>query len=174
MGQLPGKLREGCGSISPNTPPTQPRLSFCFPCDRILSPGSDGVLVPGWGFVFTTSVACCRGAACVSQQTGSQGDHPAGLPLPSALSAWVAGVLQCLRSSVVCGAGPGLRANSELEGENALRVQQKVNMEPGLLLESSQGRWASSSLLTRGFDAPALGCLVPAPSLQKDPRAWRL
>ncbi|XP_021798048.2 uncharacterized protein LOC110743950 [Papio anubis] len=36
-------------------------------------------------------------------------------------------------------------------------------MEPGLLLDSFQGRWASSSLLTRGFDAPALGCLVPAP-----------
>lgn len=36
-------------------------------------------------------------------------------------------------------------------------------MEPGLLLDSSQGRWAFSSLPTRGFDAPALGCLVPAP-----------
>nr|BAB01590.1 unnamed protein product [Macaca fascicularis] len=71
------------------------------PVTRILSPGSDGVLVPGWGFVLTTTVACCRGAACVSQQTGSQGDHPAGLPLPSELSAWVAGVLRCLHSSVV-------------------------------------------------------------------------
>lgn len=92
---------ESCGSISPNTPPMRARLSFCFPCDRILSPGSDRVLVSGWGFVFTTTIACCRGAACVSQQTGNQGDHPAGLPLPSELSALVAGVLRCLHSSVV-------------------------------------------------------------------------
>uniref|UniRef100_A0A2K5YPD9 Uncharacterized protein n=1 Tax=Mandrillus leucophaeus TaxID=9568 RepID=A0A2K5YPD9_MANLE len=65
------------------------------PVTRILSPGSDGVLVPGWGFVLTTTVLR------VFHNKRSQGDHPAGLPLPSELSAWVAGVLRCLHSSVV-------------------------------------------------------------------------
>ncbi|KAK2095749.1 hypothetical protein P7K49_027165 [Saguinus oedipus] len=110
---------EGCRSMSPHIPPTRARLSFCFPWDRTLSPGSGELRV-------------------FQDKPGARETTLRGCPFPQ----------RFLPGSLTSG-GAFVRLWCEALAQ---AYTLTVNEEEKTLCECS-----------RSFDAPALGCLVPAP-----------